>query len=147
MRLRSTVRRRECSRQWMSTSLAHGTRGFRLCYWTNTVDVFLGMADNPHRLEPNYPDPEVVIMKSPAPPVVVECWCLTVETMIRVRLDKFTREAGRSFVRCFDSRKQRDEARVRSQTVVRRASTTGHKPLIVHRYCASDHCHGSFAFA
>ena len=35
--------------------------------------------------------------KSPAPPVVVECWCLMVETMDRVRLDKFTRETWRNF--------------------------------------------------
>ena len=42
-----------------------------------------------HRLEPNYPGPEVVTTKSPAPPVVVERWCLMVETMDRVRLDAF----------------------------------------------------------
>jgi len=46
------------------------------------------MAYKPHRLEPNYPGPEVVTTKSPAPPVVVECWCLMVATMDRVRLDK-----------------------------------------------------------
>ena len=51
----------------------------------------------PHRLEPNYPGPEVVTTKSPAPPVVVECWCLLVETMDRVRLDRFTRETWRKF--------------------------------------------------
>jgi hypothetical protein len=50
-----------------------------------------------HRLEPNYPGPEVVTTKSPAPPVVVECWCLMVATMDRVRLDKFTRETWRKF--------------------------------------------------
>jgi hypothetical protein len=32
-----------------------------------------------------------------APPVVVECWCLMVATMDRVRLDKFTRETWRKF--------------------------------------------------
>jgi hypothetical protein len=50
-----------------------------------------------HRLGPNYPGPEVVTTKSPAPPVVVECWCLMVATMDRVRLDKFTRETWRKF--------------------------------------------------
>jgi len=29
--------------------------------------------------------------------VVVECWCLMVATMNRVRLDKFTRETWRKF--------------------------------------------------
>jgi hypothetical protein len=55
------------------------------------------MAYKPHRLEPNYPGPEVVKSKSPAPPVVVECWCLMVATMDRVRLDKFTRETWKKF--------------------------------------------------
>ena len=32
-----------------------------------------GMAYKPHRLEPQYPSPEVVTTPSPAPPVVVEC--------------------------------------------------------------------------
>jgi hypothetical protein len=50
-----------------------------------------------HRLEPNYPGPEVVTSKSPAPPVVVECWCLMVATMNRKALDKFTRETWRKF--------------------------------------------------
>ena len=50
-----------------------------------------------HRVEPNYPGPEVVNTKSPAPPVVVECSCLMVETMNRVRLDKFTRETWKKF--------------------------------------------------
>ena len=50
-----------------------------------------------HRLEPNYPGPEVVTTKSPAPPVVVECWCLMVATMDRVRLDRFTRETWKTF--------------------------------------------------
>jgi len=34
---------------------------------------------------------------SPAPPVVVEYWCLMVETMNRVRLDRFMRETWRKF--------------------------------------------------
>jgi hypothetical protein len=50
-----------------------------------------------HRLEPNHPGPEVVTSKSPAPPVVVECWCLMVATMDRVRLDKFTRQTWKKF--------------------------------------------------
>jgi len=54
------------------------------------------MPYRPHRLEPNYPGPEVVTTKSPAPPVVVECWCLMVEKD-RVRLDKFTREMWKKF--------------------------------------------------
>ena len=55
------------------------------------------MAYKPHRLEPAYPVPEVVTTKSPAPPVVVKCWILMVETMDRVRLDKFTRETWKKF--------------------------------------------------
>jgi len=55
------------------------------------------MAYRPHRLEPNYPGPHVVTTKTPAPPVVVECWCLMVATMNRVRLDMFTRETWRTF--------------------------------------------------
>ena len=39
----------------------------------------------------------MVTTKSPAPPVVVECWILMVATMDRVRLDKFTRETWRKF--------------------------------------------------
>jgi hypothetical protein len=50
------------------------------------------MAYKPHRLEPNYPGPEVVTTPSPAPRVVVESRCVMVETMSRVRLDRFTRE-------------------------------------------------------
>jgi len=41
--------------------------------------------------------PEPNAHKSPAPPVVVECWCLMVATMDRVRLDKFTRETWKKF--------------------------------------------------
>ena len=55
------------------------------------------MGYKPHRLEPNSPGPEVVSTKSPASPVVVECWCLMVETLNRVRLDKCTRETWRKF--------------------------------------------------
>ena len=55
------------------------------------------MSYRPHRLEPNYPVPEVVTTKGPAPPVVVECWCLMIERMNRVRLDRFTRETWRKF--------------------------------------------------
>ena len=55
------------------------------------------MPYRPHRLEPNYPGPEVVTTKSPAPAVVVECWCLMVATMDRVRLDRFTRETWKTF--------------------------------------------------
>ena len=51
----------------------------------------------PHRLEPSYPGPEVVTTKSPAPPVVVECWSLMVGTMDRVRLDRFTRSTWQGF--------------------------------------------------
>ena len=50
------------------------------------------MPDRQHRLEPNHSGPEVVTTKSPASPVVVECWCLMVDEVDRVRLDKFTRE-------------------------------------------------------
>ena len=55
------------------------------------------MPYRPHRLEANYPVPEVVTTTSPAPRVVVECWCLMVERMGRVRLDKFTRETWKKF--------------------------------------------------
>jgi len=55
------------------------------------------MPYRPHRFEPNYPGPEVVTTPSPALPVVVKCWCLMVETMDRVRLDRFTRETWRKF--------------------------------------------------
>ena len=55
------------------------------------------MPYRPHRLEPNYPGPEVVTTKSPAPPVVVECGILMVGTMDRVRLDRFTRETWKKF--------------------------------------------------
>ena len=58
---------------------------------------FLSMPYRQHRLEPNYPGPEVVTTKSPGPPVVVECCCLMVATMDRVRLDKCTRETWRKF--------------------------------------------------
>ena len=51
----------------------------------------------PHRLEPNYPGPEVVTTPSPAPPVVVECWCGLVERMSRLTLDRFTRDIWKRF--------------------------------------------------
>ena len=55
------------------------------------------MAYKPRRLEPQYPGLEVLTTPSPAAAVVVECWCLMVEAMDRVRLDKFTRETWRKF--------------------------------------------------
>ena len=55
------------------------------------------MGYKPHRLEPNYPGPEVVTTPSPAPAVVVECWCGLVERMDRRALDKFTRDIWRRF--------------------------------------------------
>ena len=55
------------------------------------------MPYRPHRLEPNYPGPEVVATKSPAPPVLVERCRPMIETMDRVRLDRFTRETWRKF--------------------------------------------------
>jgi hypothetical protein len=42
-----------------------------------------GMGYKPHRLEPNYPGPEVVTTASPAPPVIVAAWCIGVERMNR----------------------------------------------------------------
>ena len=50
-----------------------------------------------HRLEPNYRGPEIVTTPSPAPPVVVECWCGLVERMDRRALDAFTRRIWRKF--------------------------------------------------
>jgi hypothetical protein len=55
------------------------------------------MPYRPHRLEPQYRGPQVLTTKSPAPPVVVECRCLMVASMDRVRLDKFTRETWKKF--------------------------------------------------
>src|SRR4029450_638230 len=55
------------------------------------------MPSRPHRLEPNYPGPHVVTTKTPAPPVVVECWCLMVATMNRVSLAMSPRETWRTF--------------------------------------------------
>jgi len=55
------------------------------------------MPHRQHRLEPNYAGPDDIASKSPAPPVVVECWCLMVATMDHVRLDKFTRETWKKF--------------------------------------------------
>ena len=55
------------------------------------------MGYKPHRLEPNYPGPEVVTTPSPAPPVVDECWCGLVERMDRRALDRFTRDIWQRF--------------------------------------------------
>jgi hypothetical protein len=55
------------------------------------------MGYKPHRLEPNYPGPEVVTSPSPAPPVVVASWCGLVERMDRTHLDAFTRDIWRRF--------------------------------------------------
>jgi len=55
------------------------------------------MPYRPHRLEPNYPGPEVVTSRSPAPPVVVECWCGMVERMDRLTLDRFTARVWKRF--------------------------------------------------
>lgn len=55
------------------------------------------MPYRPHRLEVNYPCPECVTTKSPAPRIVVAVWCDMVATMDRVRLDKFTRDIWRRF--------------------------------------------------
>jgi hypothetical protein len=44
---------------------------------------------------PVLPEPNAV--KSPAPAVVVECWCLMVRTINRSALDKFTRETWKKF--------------------------------------------------
>ena len=51
----------------------------------------------PHRLEPNYPGPDVVMTPSPAPLVVVDCWCGMVERMNRLTLDRFTRDIWQRF--------------------------------------------------
>ena len=56
-----------------------------------------GMGYKPHRLEPNYPGPEVVTTASPAPPVIVAAWCIGVERMNRRQLDRFTRDIWRRF--------------------------------------------------
>lgn len=50
------------------------------------------MGYKPHRLEPNYPGPEVVTSPSPVPPVVVECWCGMVDRMNRRALNRFTKD-------------------------------------------------------
>ena len=55
------------------------------------------MPYRPHRLEPNYPGPEVVTSPSPAPPVIVAAWCVGVERMNRRQLDRFTRDIWRRF--------------------------------------------------
>jgi len=55
------------------------------------------MPYRPHRLEPNYPGPEVVTSPSPAPPVIVAAWCIGVERMNRRSLDRFTRDIWKRF--------------------------------------------------
>jgi hypothetical protein len=50
-----------------------------------------------HRLKPNYPGREVVTTPSPAPPVVVECWCGLVERWTPGALDRFTRDIWKRF--------------------------------------------------
>jgi hypothetical protein len=50
-----------------------------------------------HRLDPQYPGPEVVTTKSPAPPVVAGCRCGMVERMDRRALDRFTRDIWKRF--------------------------------------------------
>lgn len=55
------------------------------------------MPYRPHRLEPNYPGPEVVTSPSPAPPVIVGAWCIGVERMNRRQLDRFTISIGKRF--------------------------------------------------
>ena len=57
------------------------------------------MGYKPHRLEPNYPGPEVVTTRSPAPPVIVAAWCIGVERMNRRQLDRFTRDIWKRFDR------------------------------------------------
>ena len=56
-----------------------------------------GMGYKPHRLEPNYPGPEVGTTASPAPPVIVAAWCIGVERMNRHSLDRFTRDIWKRF--------------------------------------------------
>jgi hypothetical protein len=55
------------------------------------------MPYRPHRLEVNYPGPEVVTSKSPAPPIIVAAWLVMVERMDRLTLDRFTRRIWRKF--------------------------------------------------
>jgi hypothetical protein len=55
------------------------------------------MPYRPHRHEPNYSGPEVVTSPSPAPPVVVEAWCIGVERMNRFTLDRFRRDIWKRF--------------------------------------------------
>jgi hypothetical protein len=46
---------------------------------------------------PVLPEPNAGGEKSPAPPVVVECWCGMVERMNRRTLDRFTRDIWKRF--------------------------------------------------
>ena len=46
---------------------------------------------------PVLPESEPNAVKSPAPPVIVQCWCIGVERMNRRTLDRFTRDIWRRF--------------------------------------------------
>jgi hypothetical protein len=50
-----------------------------------------------HRLDPQYPGPEVVTTKSSAPPVVVQVWCDLVARMDRRTLNRFTKDIWARF--------------------------------------------------
>lgn len=54
------------------------------------------MGRNAYRPEIEYPAPRET-GSSPAPPIMVECWCLAVERMSRPALDRFTRDIWRRF--------------------------------------------------
>ena len=56
-----------------------------------------GMPYRQHRLDPQYPGPEVVTTKSGAPPVVVDIWCDLVARMDRRTLDRFTKDIWARF--------------------------------------------------
>ena len=55
------------------------------------------MRHYPHRPDIEYPPPNVVTGPSPAPAVVVECWCIGVQRMDRPALDAFTRDIWKRF--------------------------------------------------
>ena len=50
-----------------------------------------------HRLDPQYPGPEVVTTKSSAPRVVVQVWCDLVARMDRRTLNRFTKDIWARF--------------------------------------------------
>jgi hypothetical protein len=56
-----------------------------------------GMTYRPHRLDAQYPGPEVVTTKSSAPTVVVQVWCDLVVRMDRRTLDRFTKDIWARF--------------------------------------------------